>query len=323
MNRSDLQAICCGHAAWDLNFMMDGFPVEDEKYKIDNLIQTGGGPAANAACLLARWGVRTAYAGLVGGDVYGRLIIQELEATGVDTSLVQTAREGNTPLSAVIVNRRNGSRTLLNRRNASDQPAVDSRTLQRLRGLSPRVLHFDGHALDLSLKLMELFPDAEVVMDAGSYRAATDRLCAAADYAICSKRYAQEASGKSDIESEAGRQRCIRLLGERYPGRVAVTLGDGGLYYGRRTGEAPERGIEPVSMPAFKVDAVDSTGAGDIFHAAFSYSLISGLRFEDGIRLASAAAALSVQVPGGRTSIPEPDQSMYLAGLAPKREPRG
>ena len=320
MKRANADIICCGHAAFDLNFMMDEYPVEDEKYRIDELLQTGGGPAANAASLLSAWGIKSAYAGLIGDDIYGRLILGELSASGVDTSLVQIDGSKNTPLSAVIVNTANGSRTLLNRRNAADQPAVTDDVIARLEKMSPAILHFDGHALNLSLKMMEIFPTARVVVDAGSYRDATDRLCAAADYAICSKRYAMESTGLDDIISEAGRQRCIELLGKRYPGCVIVTLGAGGLFYARpkcagrsgSTGAAGAAGTAAHSMPAFKVEAVDSTGAGDIFHAAFSYGLFMGFSIEDNLRIASAAAALSVMKPGGRTSIPGLDETMRL-----------
>ena len=89
-----------------------------------------------------------------------------------------------------------------------------------------------------------------------------------------------------------------------------MTLGGDGLFY---TESGSERKL--FSMPAFKVNAVDSTGAGDIFHAAFSYGLLRGLALEKNLRLASAAAALSVTRPGGRTSIPLLEDSLKLADM--------
>ena len=151
------EVICCGHAAYDLNFIMNEYPQEDHKYKIDQLVQTGGGPASNAASLLSAWGAKAAYAGLLGEDLYGRLILDELKTSGVNTSLVQTDPAKKTPLSAVIVNTSAGSRTVLNRREARDQPAVTKQIVEILKQFHPSVLHFDGHALDLSLKMMELF----------------------------------------------------------------------------------------------------------------------------------------------------------------------
>lgn len=320
MTRTTPEIICCGHAAYDLNFIMDEFPVEDEKYKIDKLIQTGGGPAANAATLLSRWGVNAAYAGLIGDDIYGRLIMEELQSDGVETSLIEIDGTKNTPLSAVIVNETNGSRTLLNRRNAADQPAVTDEVTARLAAIAehrpPKVLHFDGHALDLSLKMIEMFPDAQIVMDAGSLRPATERLCAAADYAICSKRYAQELTGIDDIVSEAGRQRCMDLMRRRYAACVVVTLGADGLFYSVGANGGLSAGMKKlISLPAFKVDSIDSTAAGDIFHAAFSFGLMMELDLEQIMRFASAAAAISTTRAGGKTSIPGLDETLELAGI--------
>lgn len=322
--KDSLRIICCGHAAYDLNFMMDEFPIEDCKYKVDELVQTGGGPAANAASLCATWGIATAYAGQLGDDIYGRLILKELENSGVDISLVQIDSQVNTPVSAVIVNQSNGSRTILNRRNEKDQPEVTDQLIDTLRAITknsspPAVLHFDGHALDLSLKMMEIFPDAKTVVDAGSFREASHCLCAAADFAVCSRRYAEDCTGIDDVTSKAGRQRCVEKLSSLYPGRIIVTLGAEGLFYGEKNGPGHHAdkadGIRAVSLPAFNTETVDSTGAGDIFHAAFSYGLLEGYSFENNLRLASAAAALSVTKPGGRTSIPGLKDSLKLAGI--------
>ena len=322
MIRTDIEVVCCGHAAYDLNFFMDEYPVEDRKYKIDKLVETGGGPAANATSLLAKWGVPAAYAGLLGDDIYGGLIKQELETWGVDTSLVQIGAGKRTPLSAVIVNRVNGSRTLLNRRDAADQPEVSSEALNRLNRIDPAVLHFDGHALNLSLEMMSRFPKAAVVIDAGSYREATDKLCAKADYAICSRRYAEECTGLDDIASPEGMRRCMKLLKARYGGRVVVTLGGEGLFYDSAenrvtAGSSPhDDGCRVEYMPAFKVEAVDSTGAGDIFHGAFSYGIIRNFGFKDSLRIAAAAAAISVTRPGAKPSIPTLRESLSLADVS-------
>lgn len=312
MSNKPPEVICCGHAAYDLNFIMNEFPVEDEKYKIDNLVQTGGGPAANAATLLSRWGVSASYAGLVGDDIYGRLILEELKSDGVDISIVEINGGKKTPVSAVIVNESNGSRTLLNRRDAADQPEVTEAAVKQLVDLSakqpPAVLHFDGHALDLSLKMIELFPEAKIVMDAGSFRPATDSLCAKADYAVCSKRYAQEAAGIEDLSSKAGRQNCMRVLKQKYPGCIVVTLGAEGLFYSEPGVDAEKT----VYMPAFQVDSIDSTGAGDIFHAAFSFGLLQNKPLEQNLKMAAAAAAISTTRPGAKPSIPGKDEVLMF-----------
>ena len=304
MRNKDCTVVCCGHAAWDMNFIMDDYPVEDEKYRIDKLVQSGGGPAANAASLLAKWGVRAAYAGVVGDDPYGRLIADELEAWGVDTSALQIDAEKATPVSAVIVNTANGSRTLLNRRNPGDQPKLDEATTAALSKMNPAVLHFDGHALKLSRWLAERFPAALKVMDAGSYTDAADELCSISDYIICSRRFAAEVCGREDFLSKDGADHCGRTLFGRYnPGEgggkaaaVVVTMGADGMLLCGKDGAS--------RIESFKTAAVDSTAAGDIFHAAFSWGLCRRKPLDENLRFAAAAAAVSVGRPGGKPSIP-------------------
>ncbi|HAB19061.1 MAG TPA: carbohydrate kinase, partial [Verrucomicrobiales bacterium] len=70
----NLEALCVGHAAYDVSLFVDGFPLENSKAEIGEALESGGGPAANAAYLLALWGTRTAFAGLVGDDHYGHCI---------------------------------------------------------------------------------------------------------------------------------------------------------------------------------------------------------------------------------------------------------
>src|SRR5215472_15650107 len=107
-----ISALCIGHASYDFCMVVPGFPGENSKTETDLLIESGGGPAANAAWLLARWGVSTAMAGVVGDDQYGRRAIVELREAGVDCRLVKQLAGQPTPVSFIISNRATGSRTI-------------------------------------------------------------------------------------------------------------------------------------------------------------------------------------------------------------------
>jgi len=84
-----VSALCVGHAAWDLCIFVDAYPAENSKTEIGFLIESGGGPAANAAWLLGHWGVPTAFAAVVGRDDFGRKAVKELVDAGVDCRLVE------------------------------------------------------------------------------------------------------------------------------------------------------------------------------------------------------------------------------------------
>jgi sulfofructose kinase len=287
-----VSALCVGHAAWDLCMFVDAYPAENSKTETQLLIESGGGPAANAAWLLGHWGVPTAFAALVGQDDYGGKTVNELEDAGVDCRLVEHRTKHATPLSFIIVNRNTGSRTVVNRK----VPSAGLRlTRPSLQGLDPQLLLFDGHELDASLAAMEAFPSAVTVLDAGSLREGTAALAPKVSYLICSERFAAQVTGEADVL--AHQPDCLRRLRELYSNVVVVTLGANGAIFG--TGDSQGH------LPALSVEARDTTAAGDIFHGAFAYALLKRLTLRKALQLAAVAAGLSVQRQGGRPSVPQ------------------
>ncbi len=285
-------ALCVGHAAWDLCMHVDGYPDENSKAQTDLLVECGGGPAANAAWLLARWGVPSALAALVGEDEYGRKVLRELADAGVDCRLVERRMGFATPVSFIVVNRSTGSRTIINRRVPGAALALDSRNLS---GLDPQLLLFDGHELEASLAAMAAFPSAITLLDAGSLREGTSVLAGKVRYLVCSERFAAQVTGEKDVKGHW--KHCLAGLRQRYGNVVAVTLGACGVVFD--DGDCQEQ------LPALEVQAKDTTAAGDIFHGAFAYGLLKGIALRRAFQLANAAAGLSVQMPGGRASVPE------------------
>src|SRR5262249_52004128 len=144
--------LCIGHAAYDLSVFMSGFPVENTKSETHSMLEAGGGPAANAAYLLSSWGMSCAFAGLLGDDHFGHRILTEFAACGTDVSLVEVRRGHATPLSFILVNVLNGSRTLINRKAKKGNLRLNGTVLAMM---SPRVLLFDGHELEASLLALE------------------------------------------------------------------------------------------------------------------------------------------------------------------------
>ena len=290
-----MDVLCIGHAAWDISLFLDGYPAENSKCEIRAMLECGGGPAANAAYLLSRWGVSCGLAASVGADTYGDRIAEEFLAAGTDITWLDRNPTGVTPVSVILVNQRNGSRTIINRKAASRETPLKLST-EPTRGGKPRVLLFDGHELEASLQAMELFPKAQTILDAGSLRDGTRELAKRVDHLVSSERFACQMSGVPNMESRENQVKAMAALYALNGKPVVITRGEHGMFYG--TG----KGIR--HLPAFPVQTVDTTAAGDIFHGAFVYGVLTGLSSEETLRLAAAAAALSVTVRGGRTSIP-------------------
>ena len=289
-----IEVLCVGHAAWDVTARVPAFPAEDDKAEATALSECGGGPAANAAVLLARWGVRVAFAGVVGDDGYGRRVEREFRDAGVDVSGLELRPGHPTPVSLILVSERTGSRTVVTRK----APAAPL-ALPPVPG-APRVLLFDGHELPAALEAMARFPAATTVLDAGSVRDGTVGLAGRVGHLVASERFARQFTGLPALDTPDRRAAAVAALHRANGNPVVVTLGGRGLVHG--TADRCEW------VPAFAARMADTTGAGDVFHGAYAYGLLAGLPVAETLRLAAAAAALSVEAPGGRPSIPELDR---------------
>ena len=82
-----MDVLCVGHAAWDISVFVDGYPAENSKCEIHAMLECGGGPAANAAYLLSKWGVSCGIAASIGADAYGNRIADEFLAVGAEHRL--------------------------------------------------------------------------------------------------------------------------------------------------------------------------------------------------------------------------------------------
>jgi len=298
-----VSALCIGHASWDLCMQVNAYPAENSKAETNALLESGGGPAANAAWLLGRWGVPTALAAVVGQDDYGDKLVKESAEGGIDCRLVEQRAGYATPVSFIIVNRAAGSRTIINRKI----PAAGLQlTRQMLDGLNPKLLLFDGHELEASLAALAAFPSATTVLDAGSLREGTSVLAGKVRYLVCSERFAGQITSETD--AVARWQQCLGRLRELYRNVVIVTLGASGSVF--------DDGSHQEHLPALPVQARDTTAAGDIFHGAFAFGLLKGMSLARALELATVAAGLSVEKEGGRPSVPELDDVL-------KRLPHG
>jgi sulfofructose kinase len=281
-----IDVLCVGATSYDFVFRVDHHPEPDEKTSADALIHCGGGPAANASIMVSRMGLKAAFAGYLGSDLFGRLHLEELHAAGVNTDLVFQGKYP-TPVSGALV-KPSGDRSLVNYR------AVDTVMHPEcidVSDIAPRVILFDGHEPQLSLVLLREAhaKGIKTVLDAGSLNRGTALLFDKVDYPVCSERFATDFSGAALPDSAMDR------LSSRTP-CVVITLGRDGLIWRNRGGGG--------RVPAFPVEVVDTTGAGDVFHGAFAGSLSMGKKWEEILIYSSAAAALCCSRVGARTGIP-------------------
>jgi len=288
-----LDLLCIGHASYDISMATATHPGPDEKLFADSMMLSGGGPAANAAVCVARLGGKAGFCGYLGNDLFGNLHLCELESEGVDISLVQRGPYPS-PVSQILA-KPNGTRSLVNYKGDTSWLAADAVSISA----PPKVMLFDGHEPLLSVHLCHWAAEQGIptVLDAGSLHHGTEELAGMVDYLVASEKFARQWCKTEDMTRALDELAAISE-------NVVITLGERGLIWVRER----ERGM----LPAFKVEAIDSTGAGDAFHGAFAFGLAQNMPWCELLSFASAAGALTCTKLGARPALPDMDEVKEL-----------
>lgn len=270
-------------------FSLPRLPDRGAKFQSTAFVSVGGGPAATAAVTIARLGGEAALAARVGDDPVAGLIVAELESYGVDCRWVRRFPGCASSLSAVMLDPL-GERMIVNHLDRRLPAAADWLPDPRAAGAAAVLADSrwpEGAAHALAAARAAGLPavldaDQPVPRDSGALEAATH--------------VAFSAEGLAELTGEQDARRALESVAGAIPGWCCVTAGAEGVY--AMTAAGTEH------YPAFKVRAVDTLGAGDVWHGAFALALAEGRGEAAAIRHASAAAAIKVQRPGGRAGAP-------------------
>lgn len=279
-----------GQCALDFLGKVDAYPPPDVKCEVFDLVIQGGGPVATALVALARWGVSCVFAGVVGDDLFGSIIRASLAEEGVETQEVMIRKGAGSQLAFIVAEPGKGRRTIFWHRPTGPPLRPDDIDYRLIR--SAKVFHTDALFPEASLAGARSAKDAgvAVVVDAGTLRDGILDLARTSDYFIASETFSRALVG-DDRPLDA-----CRKLAELGPRLAGVTLGDRG-YVALAEGKVIER-------PAYEVQAVDTTGCGDVFHGAFIYGLLQGWNVDKSLDFAAWAAAMVSLKLGGRAGIP-------------------
>ena len=284
---------CIGGASVDIEVKSARMPVQDEKMLVEFAGIEPGGMIANAACAASRLGLKTGWAGMLGGDEFGNTLLQDFNRFGVDASCAMVL-ENETSDFTVIILSPNGDRTILvvpaNRQHLS----MPARTLQAA-GQSKI-----GYSMPLQPAIFKEYSTAikggggKVAIDLEGSSPVTGReleeVIRSSDILFCSKDGLHLAAGTPDNDEGARR---LLAMG---PALVVVTSG--------KKGAAAYTPDQAFHVKGYSVPVIDTTGSGDCFHAAFLCGLLEGWSITEALRFSNAAAALSVQGLGARGRLP-------------------
>lgn len=293
-----MKILCIGHAAYDITLPVTSFPVENKKMRLqENHVECGGGPSATAAYLLALWGVDTSFAGVIGSDYYGKKIKDEFVKVNIDTSYLEIGINKRTTSSYIIANKTTGTRTIITSKDSS----LGFNSIKEIKGNYDYIL-VDGDEVELSLKtIMDNKGKSISMIDAGKCDSNTVKLSHVVDYLVCSNDFARDYTKlKLDYNDLDSIKKVYDKLESDFKNTIIITL--------EKYGSFTKINGEYKLIPSIQVNAVDSTGAGDIYHGALLYFISQKYPLLDSMRLANITSALSVLKIGSRYSIPSLDE---------------
>jgi len=303
-----MSVVGIGQCAWDMLAIVDRFPEADTKKEALLWEEQGGGPVATALVALTRLGIDCRFHGVTGDDREGAAIEQSLIDEGVDVRGLVRRPKATSQTAFIAIDTSRGTRTIFWKRPSGEPLRPDELLPGFLAGAE--FLLLDGLMKDISLVAAQEAGKAgvPVMLDAGRVREGILQLARLSDFVVGSEEFARELGWKDDAASF---HQVVKKLGF---GITTITLGS--------RGSVTFAGDDVFSCPAFPVEVMDTTGAGDVFHGGYLYGLLQKWPLRETARFASAVAAMKCRKLGGRAGIPRlPEVQQFLRerGIAEQR----
>ncbi len=280
--------------------VLPGPVLGDAKLRLLDYQVHPGGQVPTALVALQRWGLRTAYVGSLGADAGGQMQRRDLQDAGVDVSAARLRTGVASQTSVILVDAVTGARSVLWQRPEGLALRADELHRSVLSAGRALLLDADDGETALQAAAWARAAGALVMLDVDVPGPQTAALLAHSDVVIVGDGFPQRHTGHADLAA------ALRAMAAAGPRLVAATLGAGGAL------AWADGALRYV--PACRVPVVDTTSAGDCFHAGCLYGLLQGWPAARALHFAAAAAALACTRLGGRPSVPTlPEVAALLA----------
>jgi sulfofructose kinase len=286
----------------DLLAVVAEYPASNSKQRLQRFMHMPGGQIGTALTACTKLGLQTTYIGSFGDDPLGTMSRESLVEAGVDVSGARTVQGATNQFAVILVDARSGERTVLWDRHPAltfDPPDIPQAAVT-----SGRMLIVDCHETAGATVAARYAREAGVptIIDVEKVRPGIGELLQQIDILIAAEDFPAELTGYEEIG------RALEAMAAEYPTArlVCATLGDEGSL-------ARCNGRE-IRTPAFQVDCVDSTGAGDAFRGGFAAGclLMPNADLEDVLAYANAVAALNCRALGARGGLPTAGEVDHL-----------
>jgi sugar/nucleoside kinase (ribokinase family) len=286
-----------GLTTLDLIYGVSHLPQANEKQVADCLEISAGGPATNAAVTFQHLGNRAVLFSAVGNHPLSELVRTDLESQQVELKDLCPKHDDPLPISSILITHSTGDRTIISRNAVNLQVKAESTSVRPMVDTcleTADIVLIDGHQLEVSLDVAQkaCLKGIPVVLDGGSWKPGLERLLPWIDYAICSSDFfppncTTSVEGMQYLSQKVG----IHTTNRATPFGIAITAGEQPVQY-LYEGQTGEVIVPPIQ-------AIDTLGAGDIFHGAFCHAILDG-SFVSSIRRAIEIASVACQSFGTR-----------------------
>jgi sulfofructose kinase len=245
--------------------------------------------------------------GKLGDDDEGKYCLKRLKYFGVSNDYIELVKNGKTPVAYVFISAGSGARSIIYERNTLPKINIDA-TIKKLVTKAGVVL-LDPEVTYLGGQLKKIAENhVKVIYDGERWREGIEDIMRSADYFIPSSEFLE--ADELLFHDLTFNQR-IKRLNNMVTGKLIITHGENGAYY------IANNTLCHVAAP--EVNAVDTVGAGDNFHAAFALALAKGFDLPQSVKFSVAVASLSCREYGGRNGIPDWEQALAVAKTLSER----
>lgn len=254
-----------------------------------------GGKGANQAVASARLGAQTKIIGAVGNDAFGKELLHSLASDGIDVSTVKRVADAPTGVASILLSQGDNQIIVVAGANAHCQPEEIDQHIDAIKQADVVLLQ-----LEIPLQTVQYAAETAkrlgktVILNPAPARPLPDALLQNVDVIIPNQ---SELYLLADVEVDSDLEAAMQRLLAKGVRTVITTLGSKGAVY-------LERGQKLGMVASYKVEVVDTTGAGDAFNAGFAFALASGQTINDSVSFASKAAALAVTKLGAQQGMP-------------------
>jgi sulfofructose kinase len=303
----EFDVVGIGLNATDTLLIVPHFPSYAGKGPFSQEILSPGGQVASAMVTCAQLGLKTKYVGTVGDDLRGQVQMESLLKSGINLDHVQQRKNCPNQSAYIIIDQSTGERTVLWQRPDCLRLAPEEIVPEMI--TSARLLHIDGHDTPAMEKAARIAREngIPVTVDVDTIYKGFEKVLPYVDYLIASSEFPIQWTHQSDP------LKALELIQEEFGIRcAAMTLGAHGAL-ARIDGEFHY-------SPAFVVNCLDTTGAGDVFHGAFCYGVLAGWDIDRTMDFSNALAALNCTAIGARGGMASLDRALQLMARAERRE---